>query len=255
LQRGESELPDRIFTEQKLADLYDIFNPWGARTGDDQFYMEFIMAAKSVLDVGCGTGLMLRTARELGHSGRLVGLDPAQAMLDVGRRDRTDIEWTYGDLTSARFDQEFDLIIMSGHAFQVFLSDEELKQALLAIRAALTPDGRFVFETRNPGARQWDRWVPENAVEIDHPTGGKARMEHNVDLPVEGELVSFTTRFTAPTFEGVLESRSTLRFLDQVTLNRFLNEAGFTIDAQYGFWDRSPVTEMSPEIISVVRAA
>lgn len=34
------------------------------------------MAAGSVLDVGCGTGSMLQSARERGHAGRLAGLGP-----------------------------------------------------------------------------------------------------------------------------------------------------------------------------------
>jgi SAM-dependent methyltransferase len=246
-------LVDRVFSEQELADLYDLFAPWGGRSGDDSFYMEMIMEAGSVLDVGCGTGLILRKAREFGHTGRLVGLDPAEAMLDVGRRDRTDIEWTRGDLTSVDYSNEFDLIFMSGHAFQVFVSDSQVRHVLSAVRNGLTEGGRFAFETRNPGARRWEGWVPENAVEILHPAGGVARMEHDVDLPVEGDVVSFTTRFTAPTFEGVLESRSTLRFLDQPALNSFLEEAGLNIEAQYGFWDRRPVTETSPEIITIAR--
>ncbi len=248
-------MPDRIFTEQKLAELYDHFNPWGGRSGDDEFYMEHILSSDSVLDVGCGTGLLLRKAREFGHSGRLVGLDPADAMLEIGRNSRSDIEWTYGVLESARFDQEFDLVMMSGHAFQVFISDGEVRGVLAAVRRALTAQGKFVFETRNPSARRWERWTPEHAIEIAHPAGGLARMEHQVDLPIDGDLVSFTTRFTAPTFDGVMESRSTLRFLDESGLNVFLAEAGFEIEAQYGFWDRSPVTETSPEIITVARPA
>jgi SAM-dependent methyltransferase len=244
---------DRAFSEQKLADLYDLFAPWGGRSGDDRFYMELILEAGSVLDVGCGTGLLLRKAREFGHTGRLVGLDPAQAMLDVARRDRGDIVWTYGDLETVEFDQKFDLVIMSGHAFQVFVTDDQVRLALTAVHAALRDTGRFAFETRNPAYRRWEGWVPENAVEVPHPDGGVARMEHDVDLPVTGELVSFTSRFTAPTFDGVLESRSTLRFLGQELLNDFLDEVGFVIEDQYGFWDRSPVTESSPEIITIAK--
>jgi hypothetical protein len=46
---------------------------------------------------------------------------------------------------------------------------------------------------------------------------------------------------------------STLRFLDVPTLNEFVGEAGLVVDEQYGSWDRSPVTDASPEIITVVR--
>src|SRR5690606_28055961 len=93
----------------------------------DDFYLDLVMSARSVLDVGCGTGKILRAARERGHTGRLVGLDPAKAMLDVANQDRGDIEWTLGDLVAGPYDGEaeplaeggFDLIFMSGHAFQV----------------------------------------------------------------------------------------------------------------------------------------
>jgi SAM-dependent methyltransferase len=245
-------LPDRIFSERKLAELYDLFTPWG-KSGDDAFYFEFVMASESVLDVGCGTGTLLIKAREAGHGGRLVGLDPAKAMLDVAASHRTDIEWIHGNLSTVRFDREFDLIVMTGHAFQVFVEDDHIRQTLDAVHAAVTDGGHFAFETRNPLVRAWEKWVPENAIEVPHPKGGVARMEHDVDLPVHGDVVSFTTRFTAPTFDGVEESRSTLRFLDAEGVTRFLNETGLTIAEQYGYWDRSPLTGESPEIIVIAR--
>ena len=50
------------------------------------------------------TGKLHRVARERGHTGRLVGLDPAEAMLEVGRRDRDDVEWILGDLVEGPYD-------------------------------------------------------------------------------------------------------------------------------------------------------
>jgi len=32
-----------------------------------------------------------------------------------------------------------------------------------------------------------------------------------------------------------------------------LTEAGLVIEAQFGDWDRSPLTELSPEIITIAR--
>jgi len=40
----------------------------------------------SVLDVGCGTGRLLRKARELWPAAGLTGVDPTQGMIDVARR-------------------------------------------------------------------------------------------------------------------------------------------------------------------------
>src|SRR5271154_5809004 len=127
---------DRLFAEPSLAALYDLFSP-SERRSDFEFYLPYVMSARAVLDVGCGTGALLRRARESGHSGRLCGLDPAIGMLEQARK-RSDIEWILGDLSSLSFDREFDLIVMTGHAFQVLVEDSELRASLAAIRSALT---------------------------------------------------------------------------------------------------------------------
>jgi len=44
-----------------------------------------IAAPKTVLDVGCGTGRLLRKARALYPSAQLLGIDPAEGMVEVAR--------------------------------------------------------------------------------------------------------------------------------------------------------------------------
>ena len=239
---------DYQFSEPKLAALYDAFC---AGREDFDFYLPLVMSAKSVLDVGCGTGELLRTAREAGHTGRLCGLDPAAAMLEQARK-RRGIEWVHGDLATVDWRREFDLVVMTGHAFQVFVEDDQLRASLAAIRSALTEDGRFVFETRNPSARGWEAWTPDNAVEISH-SGSLVRMAHQVETPVEGDVVSFTVTYTSPSWDEPLVSRSTLRFLDVDSLSTFLSGAGLIVEEQFGDWGRQPLTDTSPEIITVAR--
>ena len=242
---------DHQFVEPSLAELYDVFHPW-ERRGDFGFYLPLVMSAKAVLDVGCGTGELLRRARDAGHTGRLCGLDPAGAMLGQARM-RSDIEWTLGDLSTVAWDQEFDLIVMTGHAFQVFLEDDEVRSSLSKIRSVLTEDGHFGFETRNPSVRAWTSWTPDNAVEVQTSAGFVVRMAHEVEAPLDGQVVSFTTTFTSPGWDRPQVSRSTLRFLDADSLSSFLSDAGLAIEEQFGDWDRHPLTDTSPEIITIVR--
>ena len=122
---------ERQFTEDSLAALYDVFYP-PARRDDFTFYLKLVMSAGAVLDVGCGTGALLCRARESGHTGRLCGLDPAAGMLNQARR-RSDVEWVLGDLTTVGWDREFDLVVMTGHAFQEFVGDDEIRTALATI--------------------------------------------------------------------------------------------------------------------------
>lgn len=242
---------ERQFTEDHLAALYDVFYP-PTRRDDFAFYLPLVLSARAVLDVGCGTGALLRLAREAGHTGRLCGVDPAEGMLDQARQ-RSDIEWVHGDLASIGWDRAFDLIVMTGHAFQEFVEDDEVRIALAATRAALADDGRFAFETRNPLDRAWERWATEYSGEVTDASGALVRCEYQVEQPVEGDIVHTVSIFSGTSWDHEEVSRGALRFLDVAALATFLAAAGLAIEAQYGDWHGGPLTATSPEIITIAR--
>lgn len=246
-------MADRYFSDTALAALYDLFSPRRVRD-DFDFYLPMAMSAGAVLDIGCGTGSFLHEVRDAGHHGRLCGLDPGAGMLEQARR-RTDIEWVLGDLSTTSWDREFDLAVMTGHAFQVLVDDDDLRTALATIRAALAVGGRFVFETRNPLAREWERWSSRHAREATDASGTVVRMTTEVHGPFDGKTVSFSHTFVSQDWEQAQVSRSTLRFMDAEELAGLLAGVGLEIDAVYGDWDGSPLTERSPEIIVIARRA
>jgi SAM-dependent methyltransferase len=228
------------------ADWYDELNRWGA---DNDFYLDLVRSAASVLDVGCGTGQLLHRARDSGHTGRLCGLDPDPAML-AQAQVRTDIDWFLGDAASTSWDREFDLAVMTGHAFQVLITDDEVRTTLAAVRAALTDGGRFAFETRNPLVQAWERWTPENGTEATNAAGATVRVEHEV-LAVEGDVVRLTETFIGAGERHV--DTGSLRFLDVDRLAEFLKDAALVVEEQFGDWSRNPLTATSPEIITIAR--
>jgi SAM-dependent methyltransferase len=197
---------------------------------------------------------MLHLARERGHPGRLVGLDPDRAALARAQR-RTDIEWVEGTAASAGWDAEFDLATMTGHAFQCLVAGDDVRASLAAIRAALRAGGRFVFETRHPQARAWEGWNPSNAadvVDLVDAAGRALRVWHEVESVV-GDVVTFTGTTAQPDGTVLRVDRASLRFLDVLALDAFLAEAGFEIETQYGDWHRAPITGTSREIITIAR--
>src|SRR6478752_3148691 len=94
-----------VYSDEEAAALYDAINTWGP--GDD-FHLGLVMAAPSVLDVGCGTGTILVRAREAGHTGRLAGVDPDRAALDLARAKCSDVEWREQTAAEMTWRAEFD---------------------------------------------------------------------------------------------------------------------------------------------------
>lgn len=241
-----------VYTNAENASLYDVINPWDpGRFPSDRFYVGLVMAADSVLDVGCGTGAMLHLARDRGHQGRLVGLDPDPAMLGLARR-RDDIDWVAGTAAEAGFDAEFGLATMASNAFQCLIGDEDVRASLTAIRRALRPGGGFAFETRHPQARAWQDWNPSRVADVVDASGRALRTWHEVES-ADGGVVTMTETVADPDGTILRVDRGTLRFVDVAPLNDFLTEAGFEVSTQWGDFDGEPITGASRSIVTVAR--
>jgi hypothetical protein len=119
---------------------------------------------------------------------------------------------------------------MTGNVAQVFLTDEEWLATLRGIRAALRPDGRLVFETRDPQRQAWRTWDRDHTyTRVDLP--GVGLVEAWTDLTdVSGELVSFRATFVFESDGAVLTSDSTLRFGDRDQVTDSLATAGFLVE-------------------------
>jgi SAM-dependent methyltransferase len=217
--------PDPAFADPRLAVLYDALD--GDRSDLDAYVaIAEEVGARSVVDIGCGTGSL---AVRLAASGLdVLAIDPAGASLDVARAkplaDR--ITWVHGDATALPSrGVSADLAIMTGNVAQVFVSDADWRSTLAAVHACLRPDGWFVFETRRPEVRDWERWdVPPTSVTLpDGTTVVVSRTVTEVALP----LVSFQTETTVG--GEVVPSASTLRFRPRAEVEQDLDEHGFQV--------------------------
>jgi ubiquinone/menaquinone biosynthesis C-methylase UbiE len=238
------------YADTRLAALYDALNPPGDDTG---FYLSLPgRPPQDILDVGCGTGQLACAFAARGH--RVTGADPAAAMLAVarGRPGGDQVRWIQTDAAGLSGPARFDLIVLTGHVFQLLLGDDDVRAALAALSRHLAPGGRLAFETRNPEVREWQYWSPGETREKVETGGGTADVHYDISS-VTGQLVTYEMCIQFPGGEYVTVP-DTLRFMDQAELAGFLTEAGLTEVTWYGDWDRSPVSSASPEIIAVARA-
>lgn len=230
--------PDRLFADPELAPLYDVFDD---DRGDLDVYTELIVGeldARSILDVGCGTGsLPIRLlaegqSRELSLS--IIGVDPASASLDVARaKPRAEhVRWIHGTAVDAAASErpiEVDLVAMVGNVAQVFVDDADWHANLDAITAMLRPGGQLVFETRDPARRAWEEWTPERSMAV-RDVDGVGRIIRwtevtDVDLP----CVTFATVFEFVEQRRRITSSSTLRFRSRDELSADLADAGLDV--------------------------
>jgi len=241
-------VPCASYVDPRLAAVYDHLNPPGK---EDGFYAALAGAPPSIiLDMGCGTGRFACQLAKLGH--RVTGADPAGAMLGIarGREGGERVTWVETDAAGLHLATRFDLIIMTGHAFQTLLSDTEIHAALQAFARHLGPCGKLAFETRNPLAREWETWIPALLREtVRLPDGSSVEVHNDIRLAT-GELVTYETHFRFGP-DDVAVGVDTLRFIDQARLTKHLMDAGFNALASYGDWDGSTVGPSSPELIVI----
>ncbi len=243
------------FTEDDVAALYDQMYAWRPDPGTSEaFYTQAAFAASSVLDVGCGSGMMLHHLREAGHTGRLVGIDPDAAALRRARR-RADlaIDWVEGTAADIPWTDQFELATMASNGFQCLIGDDEVQASLAAIRRALVDGGRFLFETRHPKARAWEHWASAAPSQTEYE-GRQLMQSWQIESVVDG-VVTMTETTSQPDGEILHVGRGRLRFLDLETILARLAEARFLVEAQHGDFSAGPITPTSRSIVITARAA
>lgn len=220
-------MPDPIFDDPRLAVLYDPLEP---DRPDLAPYLAMVeeFGARTVLDVGCGTGTLASLLACRGVD--VVAVDPAAASLDVARSkpgaDR--VRWMHGDVTVLP-PLAVDLATMTGNVAQVFLTDESWMATLGGVRRSLRPGGHVVFETRDPARRGWERWTREQEWSRDE-VEGVGIVEHWVDLvDVSDGFVTFRWTFRFEATGDVITSDSTLRFRERDDVEQSLRDAGLDL--------------------------
>lgn len=239
---------DRLYRDADLAQFYDLENGWAPDLG---YCFELAREARSLLDLGCGTGQL---AASLTGGRDVVGVDPAEPMLAIAQaRPGGDMAtWVCADARSVRLGRRFDLVVLTGHAFQVFLTDEDQRAVLATIAAHLAPEGRFIFDTRNPAMEEWREWTPaESARTLKHPALGAVDAWNDVAQDPATGIVTYETHYRVIETGRVYSASSQLRFTARDDLAAMLAEAGLAVDDWLGDWTGSPCGPASKEIIPV----
>src|SRR5256886_10510562 len=205
-----ARVPDNIFEHPRLAAIYDALD-------DDRSDRDVYVAigeevgARSVLDVGCGTGTFALLLADRGLE--VTGLDPAGGSLRVARAKAGSerVRWIRGDAKSLP-SMRVDLATMTGNVAQAIVEPSDWEETLRGVYKAIGPGGHLVFETRVPARRAWQEWNRAASHRITDIQGVRAVESWVEVMDVSGPLVAFRGAWGFASDRAALTADSTLRF-------------------------------------------
>jgi SAM-dependent methyltransferase len=211
-----------------IAELYD---PWSASVVEDvAFYLEEARhSGGPVVELGVGTG---RIAVPLGADGiRVIGVDSSRAMLEVCARRAAlagvTLDLRVGDLREPPVTERVPLVICPFRSLLHMHTDEDRLGVLGAAYDLLLPGGHFVFDVFTPDAddiaQTQGRWLEREPGIFEHAVWDESA--RTLTLTVRGDE---------------RETTMALAWLSPDEWRGLLEEAGFEIEACYGWFDRTP---------------
>ncbi|KUL32942.1 class I SAM-dependent methyltransferase [Streptomyces regalis] len=221
-------MADDCFGHPRLAAIYDPLDP---NRSDLDAYLRMVeeFGAHQVLDIGCGTGVFALLLA--GRGIEVVGIDPAQASVDVARAKLGSerVRWICGDATALP-PLQVDLATMTANVAQAIVDPHTWQKTLGGAYEALRPGGHLVFETRDPVRRAWEEWTRENSYRVTEiPSVGSVESWVQV-IEVSWPLVTFRWTYLFATDGQVLTSDSTLRFREREEVERDLVAHGYVVE-------------------------
>jgi SAM-dependent methyltransferase len=135
--------------------------------GDVAFYRRHCAGARSVLELGCGYGRVLRELATVVPDAH--GLDLDDALLGMAARSGAHVH--RGDMTSFDLARTFDRIVIPHSGIYCLTDEASVRRCLLAVRTHLAPSGSLAFDAyvadafhaRSPG----QSWDDDDEVELD----------------------------------------------------------------------------------------
>jgi len=164
-------------------------------------YIGRYAASGPVLDVGCGTGVLLERVVDAGFKG--VGLDPSRGMLTQLRSRRPEISTVVGDGAALPFPDELFALVYCVAVLHHVAEKGAVRRTLEEMSRVTRPGGYVLVWDHNPANPYWPllmRRVPqdtggERLIPTDEIVGG---LTAGAARPVECRQLGFVPDFTPP---------------------------------------------------------
>ena len=108
----------------------------------------FNLSINSILDVGCGTGILANELKNMGME--VCAIDISEDMINVANETTTGIEFLVADMRNFKLNNMFDMITCTFDAINYITDDEGMRDTMRTIYNHLNTNGVFVFDINTP---------------------------------------------------------------------------------------------------------
>ncbi|HSM58654.1 MAG TPA: class I SAM-dependent methyltransferase [Candidatus Sulfomarinibacteraceae bacterium] len=223
-------------------------------------------AGDPILELGCGTGRLLRPLVRAGH--QVTGLDSSLAMLarararlaDLAPQQRPSVQLVAADMIAPPLLREhFRLALVSYNTF-LHLPPELTLRACRAIQRHLQPDGRLFLDLVNPllveHAQDERAFSLEQAI-VDEATGSELLVFAGSWLEAAAQILHITWVYDrSPAGGGPVQrtvSRLAYHYYYPHQLELMLQNGGFALEGIYGDYEQGPFEEDSERLLVLAR--
>ena len=247
-----------------FAEFYD-YTPIYQMRPDIAFYVEEARRAGSVLELGCGSGRILIPTAAAGVP--ITGLDLSDSMLARCREKlaaqppevRARARLVHGSMTDFDLPEKFALVTTPFRAFQHLISIDDQLACLLCVHRHLAPGGRLILDMFqvNPAGLGDPEWMREreDTPETKLPDGRSFRRTARITAFHRAEQVNdveFAVYLSHPDGRTDRYAESfPFRYFFPKEVEHLLARAGFRVVAMYGDFNRSPLANDSPDMLTI----
>ena len=249
-------MPTMVY--ERFADIYGIWTETAASAHANlEFYVDaYVSAHGPVVELGVGDGRIAVEAAVRG--GKIIGVDLSPAMLRLCRQraeragvlDRLTL--LQADFRSFTLTEPAALIALPYHSLGHLPSIDDKRDALRHIHTQLRPGGCFVFDDFLMTPERLDRMRSVQLRAEYQSADGR-----DVLLWVTSLVNEASQSMLVVTWEDELDAEGTLRrrryrklhlsWLEPAQARQLLLETGFTVDACFGDFARTPFDASSAQ--------
>jgi SAM-dependent methyltransferase len=216
-----------------------VYDAWSAHMTDDvPYYVDLVREADGpVVELMVGTGrVAIEAVRQTGKP--LLGIDSSPAMLQIARERAAGLplELRLGDVRDLELDEPAALIYVPFRSLLHLRGWQEKRRVFERVAGSLRPGGRFAFNSFAFSHRI--------AAALDGTTQEENGVVHTLRYAPADNRVDIV-RADGAAIRLWWATRSEWEGL--------LDVAGLEIEAQYGWFDKRPLADDSPELVFVAR--